>query len=303
MPLEFEEPIAGVITNNAPLLKYTNPGREATITPTSEATALESDCHALSVAAQQRRKSYIRWKAGLGALGLGLMALFSLVQMAPDAASNPVYGLLLGFIAVALFGISGFLSFTCRNKQFRILVQTVISANDTAATGALIDVLGIDDAWAARQARRHLTRLAPRWTEADLAPLTPEQRDGLRRVIDGVQTRRHADASGAATGQRYAAERSELRTALCTALGRLGNHKDYQVLLRLAHLLAVSPSVRRVRDAAQAAARVLDARLAEQHRPHTLLRASDAPATSPTELVRAAESPSTTPPKHLLRPG
>ena len=156
MPLEFDDPESSVATTIPPLPTRINPGHDATITPSSESTALESDCHALSVAAQQRRASYIRWQAGLDA---PCAALDGSRHRRPDPGS------------------------------------------------------------ARRPAQSH------------------------RRRADQVARRRirRGHASGAATGQRYAGERSKLRVALSTALGRLGNHEDHQVLLRLAHMVAVLP--------------------------------------------------------------
>ena len=107
----------------------------------------------------------------------------------------------LRLVACLFFGLAGaelYLRATFRKKEIRSLLESVIAADSTASTGALINVLCVDDYQVTRDARRQLTRLASRWTEEDVAALTPDQREGIRRTLDTIQTARHGDASGAA---------------------------------------------------------------------------------------------------------
>lgn len=307
MPLEFVEPTNPVEVTTVPPNTLDRPDEKTVTAAICESEELARLCQELAAASELRRRTYLRWQASLGVILLSAAAiLITLVLVSVfglgEGVSRQVYFVFLASLIASLVGAGGYLRFTSRSAYLNDLVRRVIAADNTATTAALIDALGIDDADLAQSARRQLTHLAPRWTEADLAALTAEQRDGLRRILDGVQTRRHGDASGAATGGRYLGERTELRIAICSALGELGNDQDLQVMRRLSRFPAVSSSNRQVGDAALLAAGELEARLAGRHRPHTLLRASNAPPTSPVELVRAAASPAATPPEQLLRP-
>lgn len=304
MPLEFVESEATISKSEVLPNNNHQLGVELDVDLVSDSQELERNCQKLSEAAHTRRKSFLRWHAGLAATALclfGVIAILLVFQQPGGNVKVVVIPLLTSCVAAILLGIGGYLRVTRQRNEFKRLVESLIEANSTRATGGLIDVLCIDDVPVTRLARRQLTHLAPRWTSEDIAALTPEQRTGLRRAIDGMQTARHGDASGSALGHRNTAERNAFRIALITALGRLGDEEDLRMLRTVAHRVGGLLGARPVRDAAKVATQDLAERLAQANRPETLLRASGSPASAAEELLRATVAPGGTPPEQLLR--
>lgn len=252
---------------------------------------LARTCIALSAAARQRRKTYLRCQGTLSVAAPCTVGVFLVVGplILPNiAASVPLMCVIPAALVICLVAIGGYLRATRRNDTIQKLTAKIVSADNTLTTPVLIDILSLDDIQVVSESRKQLTRLAPRWTESDFAALDAEQRDRLRNIVDGLPSARHGDASGLAAGRRYVAERTALRVTLCAVFGRMGNTEDRPALRRAALQPAVTASSRQVRDCAAAALAELDARLALQNRPATLLRASEPPARDEQGLVRAA---------------
>ena len=184
----------------------------------------------------------------------------------------------------------------CRARSAR---TPFVAQNSTAASGALIDVMGTDDPYATRIARLALTRLAHRWTDEDFAALNASQRARLRGLVVGLLSVHNG--YGAAGPEKFPAERAALRIALCQTFGRMGNADDLRALRREAGSRAWSKYGIEVRQAAREAVPLLEARLAEQNRPQMLLRASAPPPALGAQLLRAAASVSPTGSDQLLR--
>jgi len=305
MPLEFQTTDCASQTAGA-TNAYSQVNRQADENVLqSPREELERECQVLSALALQRRQTYLHWQWGLAAFTLSFCAIFGAIMMyLPGRAYEGIVSCTLFVLLTAgLAAFGGYARKTRNGRRVHTLLHRAIAADDAATTGALIDVLSLDDTRAAHLARVQLTRLAPRWTEADLAALTPDQRDGVRRIVDGTPTRRHGDAAGTAVeGREKRTGSLDLRIAVCKALARLGNGEDLAPLKRVIGLPAATAHARQIKRAAKSALGDLEARLDELGRPHTLLRASDAPVTAADELVRAATSPSGTPVDELLRP-
>ena len=231
MPLEFAEPERlSQVTDSCDLQE--NAARsESLVGLPSDLDNLARERRELSMLAIERRRSYLRWHAGLSATSVVVWAMFSaMMLLAPHSAGKQIgASCLFATLIAALICVGGYLRGTRANRRLHALLYRAVEADNPVTTGALIDILSLDDARATQSARMQLAKLAAQWTEADLAALTPEQRDGLRRIVDGVQTRRHGDASGITAESHAKREVSlKLRVSVCEALGALATGRTLQ---------------------------------------------------------------------------
>jgi len=255
----------------------------------------------VAVAVRKRRRKLVRGGAAIAAYAVAISILMAaLLSMLPVGISPLVTFLALyAALVTGVIGGAVHLSAGRADRKLRQDVEMLAAQDDVRVSGALIDTLYTDDRETAETARQALIGIMARWTEGDVAALTADQR---RRIRWMIHQHRAARQNGIRFRRVPLQESAEFRVAVCRTLGRLGDAEDLRALRQYAAMPAVTVWAREVRQAAREAIPVLEARLAEQNRPHTLLRASTAPVAAPEELLRATSSSPKTPSNELLRP-
>jgi hypothetical protein len=172
-------------------------------------------------------------------------------------------------------------------RQHQILARRLTKIEDVRSVGRLAEMLEWPDPTIRHGAITALTRLLRQVKATDNVLQTPRQRNNLYRMLNMANARQHSD----------------LLVAILQALQQIGDANAVPNVKNLADAQPVSPSQRRVCDAARDCLPFLETRAKLTLSSQTLLRASSATTTGTDLLVRPASGVNIDDQEQLLRAG
>jgi hypothetical protein len=170
----------------------------------------------------------------------------------------------------------------------RKLTRTLKRYQDLGAVGLFVEALYVRDKSVRAQAAANLTHLLPRLRRDDAYRLNSRQRWLLSIYLGRSRWNLLHDDD-------------ELSLAILNAYSSIGDETELPTVKRLAQGRVGSARDGRVREAAQKYLNEVQRRKEEEMLPDTLLRASNASATTSAVLLRAAAEATETDPHQLLR--
>lgn len=173
-------------------------------------------------------------------------------------------------------------------RRHKRLARLLADCNSVAAVGPLADALEFDEDGIVlfpetqKAAQRGLARLLPRLRPEDRPLLNDHHWTNIIKTLQAGDT--------------------EFALSVLKAWEQVGDGRALLHVRRMAHGMALTESAKRVREAAQYCLKILEARIAEETAPKTLLRPSCANDWTPETLLRpVVGSGSTMHVKELLR--
>jgi|SRR5579871_626403 len=267
------------------------------------------DLLGLFIRAQVQNYKRAQWVTALGLAGVVLIfTLFSMIAQHVygkdrwlEWISNPwCYGSLVA----VLLGASAvlFSSAVTAKPRFRRDVWNLARKYDLRSVGSLVDALGMEDGRSRQMVMESLIYLLPRLKSSDVSLLSASQQAKLRQIISvPVESPLFKNVEDLF---RPTAERMvQFRIAILKAFEQVGDSKALPIVERLARSKARTPAEKRIQAAARECLPFLQARVAQETAPLTLLRASHRSQAGSESLVRPALQNPSTDPQELLRAG
>lgn len=308
MPLDFIAPQSEEEHHQIDVARAESDQRQAATSNDSMADGLAADhteesaqlSAELAALARRRSRTVLAGFSAMFASVLGSVLFFGRVDSLSELYKHPNFALFLACLAFLLpmLTIVAMASLIIRGhtKSMRRKVQRLRANRSAGATSVLIDLLSHNELRTRNSAALGLLEILPRWTEDDLGALGTQQRLALHAAL--LTPRAHQVSSTEEAALPAAV--TELRIQLCRTFARVGGHSELQALRRAAAESASDSGRSDFQEMARACATSLEARLAGQVLPRTLLRASEARHATAAELLRAA-SASASSPDDLLR--